>query len=236
MMANAATAIGVGCLAIGFSVGAYVFHRPMPTLAENDIAFPIPNSARKRLAIPRVFGSAIVRGAVMVLATLAITGSTARSAITSNLILRAGDRDICESPDLPPDTVISYCAALIRLDIDDINPVDRWRYPRKVPFAHYALNTGFAYLRKGDGESAGKYFAFAIWTISEKLKPFPNAAELLAERCWTRAVIGQQLEEALKDCDQGALAQPEDSELLRNKGFVLMRMGKYQDALIILEK
>jgi len=124
----------------------------------------------------------------------------------------------------------------MRLDIGALDIADRWRYPRKVPFAHYALNTGFAYLRKGDGESAGKYFAFAILIISEKLKPFPNAAEPLAERCWTRAVIGQQLEEALKDCDQGALAQPEDSELLRNKGFVLIRMGKYQAALTLLDK
>jgi tetratricopeptide (TPR) repeat protein len=165
------------------------------------------------------------------LAVLAWSVASAQSAIKTISSLSAGDFLKCETPDLPPDDIISYCAAMMRANI----PIDpnyrQYHYPRRSSMANYALHTGLAFLRKGQDDFARKYFVFAIGVITEQLKPFPNDPTLLGERCWVRAVINSELEEATKDCDRAILAKPEDNELLRNKGFVLLRQEKYQDAL-----
>ena len=124
---------------------------------------------------------------------------------------------------------------MMKMGADASRPYGQYSYPRRAFIANYSLHTGLAFLRKGQDDFARRYFDFAIGVVTEKLSPFPNDAALLGERCWIRAVINAGLEEAFQDCERATLGKPDDSELFRNKGFVLFRQGKYPDALATLD-
>lgn len=155
---------------------------------------------------------------------------SAQSAPRAIGALSASDFYKCQRPDLSPDEIISYCAAMLKMNIK-IEPGGPYRYPRQAALANYALHTGLAFQRKGQNDFARRYFNFAMASVTEMLKPFPDDAKLLGERCWLRAVINIELDAALADCEHGLQTKPGDSEALRNKGFVLYRQDKYREAL-----
>jgi tetratricopeptide (TPR) repeat protein len=53
----------------------------------------------------------------------------------------------------------------------------------------------------------------------------------LNQRCWARALQGQQLDLALKDCNAAVSAQPKEASFRDSRGLVHLRMGDYPHAL-----
>ena len=48
----------------------------------------------------------------------------------------------------------------------------------------------------------------------------------LSERCWVRAVMGSELDRALKDCNAALRRRADDPQLLEHRGFVQLRRGE----------
>jgi tetratricopeptide (TPR) repeat protein len=86
---------------------------------------------------------------------------------------------------------------------------------------------GLAYGRAGLFEPA--IAQLNLWiTAHPKSEDMPQA---LSARCWTRAVWGKELDAALADCD-AALRKNKVSEVMGNRGLVLLRMGRLDDAIV----
>jgi tetratricopeptide (TPR) repeat protein len=86
---------------------------------------------------------------------------------------------------------------------------------------------GLAYGRAGLFEPA--IAQLNLWiTAHPKSEDLPQA---LSARCWTRAAWGKELDAALADCD-AALRKNRVSEVMGNRGLVLLRMGRFDDAIV----
>jgi tetratricopeptide (TPR) repeat protein len=86
---------------------------------------------------------------------------------------------------------------------------------------------GLAYGRAGLFEPALQQLNLWI-TAHPRSEDLPLA---LNARCWTRAAWGKELEAALADCD-AALRKNKVSEVMGNRGLVLLRMGRLDDAIV----
>jgi tetratricopeptide (TPR) repeat protein len=163
-----------------------------------------------------------------------MTSSNAAPGHAAPVITRIGfgEWEKCEEPGLPEDETISYCAAMLRMGTEN-GPSGKYNYPR-LGAVNHALHAGLAFLRKGQADFARKYFEFSIMAVTEEINKFPEPG-LYGQRCWIRAVLNAQLDRAMADCEQALQGKPDDPELLRNKGFVLFRLGKYQEALVLYD-
>ena len=75
-------------------------------------------------------------------------------------------------------------------------------------YANGFYNRGLTYSRKGDHERA-------IADFTKGIELSANSSQLWGQRCWSRAVIGKQLQQAVEDCDKAAALSPKDSADLR---------------------
>jgi len=82
---------------------------------------------------------------------------------------------------------------------------------------------GSAYFRAGKQTEADKDFAAASAAAAG------NAAALNT-LCWSKATNNVALASALADCDAALKIQPDGANILDSRGFVLLRMGRYQEA------
>ena len=86
---------------------------------------------------------------------------------------------------------------------------------------------GQAYARAGQFEPAIKQLD--IWIAAHaKDEDLPRA---LNARCYARAAWGKELDYALADCD-AALKRDKTSEVMQNRGLVLLRMGRLDEAIV----
>jgi tetratricopeptide (TPR) repeat protein/predicted aspartyl protease len=53
----------------------------------------------------------------------------------------------------------------------------------------------------------------------------------LNSRCWTRALMGQELEAALSDCNAALKLQPNTAAFLDSRGLVYLRLGNYDKSI-----
>ena len=58
-----------------------------------------------------------------------------------------------------------------------------------------------------------------------------RSARALNARCWTRAVWGQELEQALADCDLALKLHADEASCLDSRGLVRLRRGEYDQAI-----
>jgi tetratricopeptide (TPR) repeat protein/predicted aspartyl protease len=56
-------------------------------------------------------------------------------------------------------------------------------------------------------------------------------AEAFNGRCWTRALAGRELEQALDDCDRAVRRRRDDASYYDSRGLVHLRMGHYDKAI-----
>jgi predicted aspartyl protease len=68
-------------------------------------------------------------------------------------------------------------------------------------------------------------------TLDKTISLSPKNAGLLNSRCFQRSLQNTKLDGALADCEASLHARPSSAEILDSKGFVLYRLGRYQDAL-----
>ena len=59
----------------------------------------------------------------------------------------------------------------------------------------------------------------------------PRVVQAYNERCWARAVLGQELEQALRDCDAGLRLNPHEPKLLDSRGLVNLRRNQFDKAI-----
>lgn len=93
----------------------------------------------------------------------------------------------------------------------------------KLALVHYFR--GNAWLQKAE-------YRKAIDDYSAALKLKADDANALHERCWARAVLNKDLEDALSDCNESLRLRPSDAETLGGRGFLYMRLGFFRTALL----
>lgn len=79
--------------------------------------------------------------------------------------------------------------------------------------------------------------ALAQWNLW--IPAHPHDVELGAaynSRCWTRAQLGIELEQALDDCDAAVDTDPKNASYLDSRGWVYLRMGKLRKSLASFDR
>jgi tetratricopeptide (TPR) repeat protein/predicted aspartyl protease len=59
----------------------------------------------------------------------------------------------------------------------------------------------------------------------------PRVVQAYNERCWARAVLGQELDQALRDCNAGLRLNPHAPQLLDSRGLVNLRRNQLDKAI-----
>jgi tetratricopeptide (TPR) repeat protein len=59
----------------------------------------------------------------------------------------------------------------------------------------------------------------------------PRVVRAYNERCWARAVLGQELDQALRDCNAGLRLNPHGPQLLDSRGLVQLRRNQLDKAI-----
>jgi tetratricopeptide (TPR) repeat protein len=91
-------------------------------------------------------------------------------------------------------------------------------------YANGFYNRGLTYSRKGDHEHA-------IADFTKGIELTANSSQLWGQRCWSRAVIGKQLKEAVDDCDKAAALSPKIPQIFAYRGFAYLKLGQFDKAL-----
>jgi tetratricopeptide (TPR) repeat protein len=93
------------------------------------------------------------------------------------------------------------------------------------PKSAYAYNNrGATFQRKGD-------YARASADYGHVTRLQPDNADAWAARCWVRAAGGREVQQALADCNQALKINADLPDALDTRGFVHLRLGKYDDAI-----
>ncbi len=78
---------------------------------------------------------------------------------------------------------------------------------------------------RGDSDSA-------IAIYDELLARYPDRGGFYNARCYVRALAGRELvEKALPDCNKAQVLLPKSAEVLDSRGYVYLRLGRYQEAI-----
>jgi len=56
--------------------------------------------------------------------------------------------------------------------------------------------------------------------------------DALHERCWAKAVLNKELEEALADCNESLRLRSNDAETLGGRGFLYLRLGFFKTSIL----
>jgi tetratricopeptide (TPR) repeat protein len=140
--------------------------------------------------------------------------------------------DFTHAITLKPDHVPALLArASLRLERHDpaatISP-DLEAAGRAAPKeAEMRLGLGDLYLQLGDYDAATAEYNHWIDSHGRDVQ-MPRAH---AARCWARALLGRELEQALDDCTAAVRADRKDASFLDSRGLVYLRLGKYDKAV-----
>src|SRR5580692_10135027 len=91
-------------------------------------------------------------------------------------------------------------------------------------YAMALVDRGTAYDNKGD-------HAHAIVDFDAALKLDPKSPDALTGRCAARAEAGDDLQQALADCEQSLQIRGKDAGTLNSRGFAYLRLGRFDEAL-----
>jgi tetratricopeptide (TPR) repeat protein len=79
-------------------------------------------------------------------------------------------------------------------------------------------------------EKSGK-FDDALAEMGKAIVAAPGNADLLNELCWMKATNNKALDSALKDCTKAIALLDDPYQALDSRGFVFLRLNKYDDAI-----
>ena len=107
--------------------------------------------------------------------------------------------------------------------IADLDIADR----AAAPQADLRLDLGHLYVRAHRLPPA--ITQYGLWiAVHEHDARLPTA---YGSRCWARAVLGQELEQALADCNRADRLASKNGRILSTRGLVRLRMGDYVHAI-----
>ena len=92
---------------------------------------------------------------------------------------------------------------------------------------------GALYLRAG--QSAGAVAQYTLW-IESHPRDDVQMARMLELRCWSRGLWGQELDQALSDCDTALRSMPNSASVLDSQGLVQLRRGDYARAITATDR
>jgi tetratricopeptide (TPR) repeat protein len=95
----------------------------------------------------------------------------------------------------------------------------------------HAGELGAAYFNRARLYMNGRQYIEAMEDFNRAIASDPSNYQAYNERCWIRAIQNQELELALRDCDQAVALKPDYAAALNSRGFVRFRMGDYGAAL-----
>ena len=95
----------------------------------------------------------------------------------------------------------------------------------KPMFAYVFRDRGNAYVTKGDLDHAVADFTQAI--ILD-----PEDADAYSKRCWARVIVGQQLQEALVDCNESLRIRRDDADTLNSRAFAYLKLDQLDNAIV----
>ena len=84
---------------------------------------------------------------------------------------------------------------------------------------------------RGQLNSDARRYALAVAEFDALIAEQPGWPDLMNDRCWTRAMAGQQLLAALADCNLAVDWQPGRGEPLDSRGLVKLRLGDLPGAI-----
>jgi tetratricopeptide (TPR) repeat protein len=141
--------------------------------------------------------------------------------------------DFDQAIKLKPDDVPALMArAELRADRNDpaeavrpdLDAVDR----AAAREAEVRLALGHQYQDIGDYRAAIAQYNAWIDAHKRDEVAMPRAREA---RCWARALLGQELDQALDDCNFAVRQRPKTADFLESRGFVYLRQGRYDKAI-----
>ena len=123
-----------------------------------------------------------------------------------------------------------YHRAVLRVDAkdrdgakDDLDALDRTLAPQ----AQMRLAMSQLYL--GLGRPAETLAQLNRWLAAHPNEMRRDVAQ--NRRCWARAALGVELEEALADCDEAIGADAKNANYYDSRGWVYLRLGRYEKAV-----
>jgi len=102
--------------------------------------------------------------------------------------------------------------------------------PALAALAWPYLGRGRAYETLGKKDLSLADFNQAVVEI-ERAKSDPMAGPVYNERCYLLAELGQNLDQALSDCNKAIAAQPDSFNFVDSRAFVEYRLGSYAAAI-----
>lgn len=88
-----------------------------------------------------------------------------------------------------------------------------------------------AVARLADLEAQRGDFPAAVARLDAALAKWPTSVNLLNSRCWIRALSGDKLDLAAKDCDAALTRNPNYAAAMDSRAFVSFRQKKFADAV-----
>jgi len=141
-----------------------------------------------------------------------------------------------------PERMRGDCDAIVALEPDDSLGYDcrgdmsgaAEKYDAAIANFSRALQLnprdGLALLGRGDALQLKGDFAGSIPDFDATLKLNPPSSEALNNRCWSRGVIGKELDAALSDCNEAIRLGP-SANRYNTRAFVRFRLKHYVEAI-----
>jgi tetratricopeptide (TPR) repeat protein len=111
--------------------------------------------------------------------------------------------------------------------------LEEWTCER-VPlnWAGTQKNLGTVLQTLGARENDTAKLEAAVAAFDEVISANPKDANAYNSRCWTRVIIGQQLQQGLADCNESLRIRPNDAYTLDSRGFAYLKLDRLDDAIV----
>jgi tetratricopeptide (TPR) repeat protein len=153
----------------------------------------------------------------------------------------------CADGMLDPDARIAACSQLIKDNVTEVHFA--WLYlgdayaearDTKAALAAYDKLGEMKYwrqpyARRGELRAATGDYPGALADAQKVIAMRGDKGEALANRCWIRGVAAQELDAALADCGAALAGAPDNSGYLDDRGLVLFRLGRMQEARAVYD-
>jgi tetratricopeptide (TPR) repeat protein len=92
------------------------------------------------------------------------------------------------------------------------------------------LHIRLGHLYASIGQPTAAVRQYSKW-IDSHPQDSPLMATVLNSRCWSRALSGQELPQAVSDCNAALKMRPHTAQILETRGLVYLRQNNYDKAI-----